>query len=222
MNKSAYTRRDLLRLGAGVIGGAAVAAAIPAQSAAASWVGIISLDVPEVSQVTGLPTQTVDCGPACVAMAVRYYFGNRFAGLSDRNLVGSVRQATGVSYGDTTFDDLERALRHFRLDYGRFASERDLRAALSDGSPVIALVNGAVFRGPNFGRGHPDHWIVIRGVTSASHDSDFLINDPDTWPEQWRRRSSLSRKTFLRAWDDVGLGALAVKRWSRPVGPVSR
>ena len=141
----------------------------------------VSLGVPYISQYQGLSSSNCDCGPADVAMIVRY-FG--LSSLGDQALVSQVRARTGTSgcvY--TSFGHLQTALTSYGLTYQQIsqysspapgAQMTAMANATAQNKPVIALVHGA-----DFGRGeaYGDHWVVVRGFSA---DMQWVyLNDPD-------------------------------------------
>jgi hypothetical protein len=150
----------------------------------------LRLNVPFLSQYQGQSSQNVDCGPTSVAMIVQFR-GLRPAGLSNATFVTQVRSRTGVgnNTSDTGFWHLESSLGSYGLSWSEISQYlspapdtqiQTMRAAISAGRPVIALVHGA-----DLGRGaaYGDHWVVVTGF-SADGQSVYL-NDPDTQGARW-------------------------------------
>lgn len=111
----------------------------------------------------------LNCGPASVAMLVDF-FGKRPSGIENSSaLVKDARSRMGV-IGLTSHQDLTRALNQYGLSTTYISTSDQMKDALDQGRPVIALINSAVLK-----RYYGYHWIVIRGM-----NSDFTrVNDPD-------------------------------------------
>lgn len=193
-----------------------------------------AISVPYISQYQGLLSpinfDNVDCGPASVAMVLRYY--GQGAGVSDPALVSGVRAAAG-GQEDTTFAQLEAALRHYGITYSGISnalpSQPDakmagLRSAVDAGQPVIVLVNGAgLGRGSTYG----DHWIVVTGFSDDGQT--VYVNDPDSQDPRGRigwikgGRIALSYATFRNAAATSGSATLGlVESSSSPMGQALR
>jgi hypothetical protein len=155
-----------------------------------------------LDQYLGNATDNFDCGPASVAMVVDG-FGRRPSGTSDAALVASIRRATGVPSGiGTVYDDLQRALRNYGLNYSMVPSSmpgepdaevQAMRDAIGNGNLVIAMVHGATLgRGERYG----DHWIVVAGIDgNTAH-----VYDPDNQAPRssdWVRGGDITMSTAL-------------------------
>jgi hypothetical protein len=145
------------------------------------------VNVPFMSQYQGQPCQNVDCGPADVAMIVKYY---GLSSLSNYDLQVQVRfRGTGSNAcGLTGFGHLETALASYGIAWSEISSALTpapsaqltaMKNATDQGKPVIALIHGA-----DFGRQCPgfpsygDHWVVVRGF--SADNTTVYLNDPDT------------------------------------------
>jgi len=158
---------------------------VPKEDAAPEELGAaeqaVNLGVPWISQYQGLSSSNCDCGPASVAMIVRY-FG--LSSLGDQALVSQVRARTGTSGCiDTAFGHLETAITSYGMtwttisQYSSPAPSAQMTAmanATAANKPVIALIHGA-----DLGRGeaYGDHWVVVKGFSA---DMQWVyVDDPD-------------------------------------------
>jgi Peptidase_C39 like family len=153
-------------------------------------------------------------------MAVQFR-GKRPAGLSTPDFVAQVRSYSGVPSGsDTTFPQLEAALRAYGLSYDEIpaslipapsAQVATMMAATSSGSPVIALIHGADL-GRITKKGYGDHWVVVTGFSGQT----VFVNDPDirtgTLPSGWVNggQITLSLSTFSTAAYDAQTGPYGI------------
>jgi len=148
------------------------------------------LKVPFATQIgtAGNPNNGGDnCGPASIAMAIRFYGGSSTveeAALAIRDGVN------GPGNGPTDFKGASsRAyLAKFSLAERDVATFDQVRAAISAGHPVIILVNNVAFRGldpppyqnDNDGWFTEGHILVITGLDAANvYVNDPLRNGPD-------------------------------------------
>lgn len=136
---------------------------------------LTSLNIPFIKQYytsgTAIEGSNNNCGQASVAMVVDFFDKEPSGTSGNALLVKDVIKKIGRS-GNTSRQDLESALKAYNLSPMPISSIEQIRNALGQGKPVIALVHGATLgRRENYG----DHWIVVRGV-----NSDFMsVNDPD-------------------------------------------
>jgi hypothetical protein len=175
-------------------------------------------DVPFYTQYAGQRTQNMDCGPTSVAMVLSFYRkgpGGSGAGISQ------IRIQTGNSSGDTSFGDLERALRSYGSSYSEVPNNISLDAQMSQmrnavlgGHPVIALIHGATLgRRAAYG----DHWLVLRGFSSDGNT--VYLQDPDTQSPRWSGwlpggQITLSYSTFRLAVYQAQFGPSGIIVWS--------
>jgi hypothetical protein len=81
-----------------------------------AWIGA----VPYINPYQGWNSQNYDCGPASVAMIVRY-FGR--SSLGDAALVGQARQRTGTSTASCTYTSRQALVEAALNPYGIIVSQ---------------------------------------------------------------------------------------------------
>ncbi len=120
-----------------------------------------------------------DCGPACVAMLLKYY--GKLNGLT----IDALANETGLRQSDTGLLPVHLvslALRHnLRTTIRVGTSLADLRGEIDAGRPVIVLVAfrfilGRLDQADNV-PGRDGHYLIVTGYD----DSHFVLNDPDVW-----------------------------------------
>jgi uncharacterized protein YvpB len=151
-----------------------------------------------------------DCGVACVAMLLEYYAKR---GIST---VDSLASETGLKSSDDGLLPAQLvalAARHDLPGVAVRAGLDDIRAAIDDNRPVIALVAyrfilGRLDQADNV-PGQDGHYVVVVGYD----DGHFVLDDPDYWvPHVERGHNYLCPVTELdRAMAEHGYQAVLVE-----------
>ncbi len=149
--------------------------------------GEINLDVPFAPQAPlanwEQPYQDA-CEEATVIMVERYLRG---AALSLQQMDAEILKMVDFQmkhYGFFKDSNVAETVRMAEAFYENIkaeavydVTEKDIRAALVAGRPVVVLVNGRALRNPYYTAPGPErHTLVIKGVTG----SKFITNDPGT------------------------------------------
>lgn len=133
-----------------------------------------------------------DCGPASVAMALNYYlqgphWAQTWAGGRTAGLKAIRKAATGTNQNvDTTATQLETAITHYGGAWQTTTFDPSLpdsalveiAGAIRARQPVIAFIDASVL-----GRGPGGHWLIVRGFnTNSSGATQVVAYDPDVNP----------------------------------------
>lgn len=133
-----------------------------------------------------------DCGPASVAMALNYYvqgppWAQTWAAGRTAGLKAIRKAATGTNQDvDTTGSQLENAI----TNYGGAWTTVTFNSSLPDSAlveiagavrarqPVIAFINATALN-----RGYSGHWLIVRGFSTSSNGvTKVVAYDPDENP----------------------------------------
>ena len=155
------------------------------------------LEVPWLSQLgTDAAYSNSDCGPACVAMWLRY--------LSIQKTVDDVSRATGLhaGYTYTLPGQLITAASAFGLKLQRLInlSIDDLAERIDAGQPAIALVHYASLSVRYDQKFRAGHWVLACGYD----DQGVLYHDP-YWPDTTGRFVKSARSDFAKAMADCSI-----------------
>jgi Peptidase_C39 like family len=146
------------------------------------WVdeSLLWLGVPSRTQYDGTPYQAANCGPSALGMILEAY-GLKLPTAELRDYANYLQGTYGYDDG-IALDYLAEIGRRANLQplglyqtgggYRRWSVE-DVRAAVRDGYPVIALVVYRLLPGNGGYGGNTNHYVVLDGLAGE----DFLYND---------------------------------------------
>ncbi len=173
----------------------------------------------EASSFDAWGNEGSNCGPASVAMAIKWVTGLDLP-------VRDIRGYLGEN-GVTTLDQLTRLLTHWGVRYRySIADAEDIKAVLARGNVALvglsmsAISPGADFEGasasPQLRTGRYSdfaglHWLLVKGTTPDGRY--FIVHDPNVWgrPDNhryWYSDGSPKGKDRLYRVDEVNLGML--------------
>jgi hypothetical protein len=171
----------------------------------------------EQSSFDPFGNESSNCGPASVAMAIRWATGLHLPVRSIRTFIGT--------NGYTTMDQLSDALTHWGVRHSHSIGDTaDIRATLARGNiAIVGLDMRVVAAGRDIDGASADpslrtgsyittsvrHFIVVKGVTPDG--SHFVVHDPNVWglppsPRYWYSDGSSKGEDRLYRVDEVEAG----------------
>lgn len=153
------------------------------------------------------PNQESNCGPACVAMCVRYATG-RWVPIDEAGGKENVRVVmTGRNKNEgTDWPNVEKALKHFGAPYQWVYKTEGIKEALRRGHPVMAMVQcsqleKAKSRESKVGRYYDFQWghlLMVRGM--SKNEDYFVCYDPQVFvakKDHWTKSGEPRGKDVL-------------------------
>jgi hypothetical protein len=120
-----------------------------------------------------------NCGPACATMALLYN-GLATSAASYHEVAENIRRAPWWQGGYTTFDEMQRAARTFRIPVRYLSSWQEVFDALDRRQPVLILLDNTPLEPRQYDRSpawNAHHFVLLTGYTGLQ-DGVFYVNDP--------------------------------------------